>query len=75
MNDSKVFRWTGAFGVAGFVVFLLGLPLYYLGGQEPPIQQTALTGEFVTRTGALVLWFLITSFSMIVVKREAVTSK
>ena len=55
MNDSRVSRWTGAFGVAGFVVFLCALPLYYLGGQEPPIQETAQTGEFVARTGALII--------------------
>jgi hypothetical protein len=55
MNDSKVFRWTGTFGVAGFVVFLAALPLYYLGGQEPPIQDTARTSEFVTRTATLII--------------------
>ena len=55
MNDSKVYRWTGAFGVASFIVFLLALPLYYLGGQEPPIQDTVLTNEFVTRTSLLII--------------------
>jgi hypothetical protein len=33
MNDLKVQRWAGAFGVAGFVIFLLALPLYFLGPQ------------------------------------------
>lgn len=33
MNDLKVRRLTGAFGVAGFVVFLVALPLYFLGPQ------------------------------------------
>ena len=55
MNDSKVFRWTGTFGVVGFVVFLIALPLYYLGGQEPAIQETAQTAEFVTRTSAFII--------------------
>ena len=55
MNDSKVYRWTGAFGVASFIVFLLALPLYYLGGQEPPIQNTLLTNEFVTRTSIFII--------------------
>ena len=55
MNNLKVFRWTGVFGVAGFLLFLVALPLYYLGGQEPPIQDTIRTTEFVTRTGALIV--------------------
>jgi len=33
MNDLKVRHWTGAFGVAGFVVFLVALPLYFVGPQ------------------------------------------
>lgn len=33
MNDFKVRRWGGAFGVAGFVVFLVALPLYFVGSQ------------------------------------------
>lgn len=33
MNDVKVRRWTGAFGAAGFAIFLLALPLYFLGPQ------------------------------------------
>jgi len=33
MNDLNVRRLTGAFGVAGFVVFLVALPLYFLGTQ------------------------------------------
>ena len=33
MNDLKVRRWAGVFGVAGFSIFLLALPLYFLGPQ------------------------------------------
>jgi hypothetical protein len=33
MNDLKVRRWAGAFGLAGFVVFLVALPLYFVGPQ------------------------------------------
>ena len=55
MNDSKIFRWTGVFGITGFLYILFALPLYYLGGQEPPIQETVQTGEFVTRTAALII--------------------
>jgi hypothetical protein len=55
MNDAKVYTWSGIFGVAGFVVFLFALPLYFLGGQEPAIQETTQTAEFVTRTSALII--------------------
>jgi len=33
MKELKVLRLAGAFGVAGFVIFLLALPLYFLGPQ------------------------------------------
>ena len=31
MNDQKIRRWAGGFGIAGFVVFLAALPLYFVG--------------------------------------------
>jgi len=33
VTDQNVRRWAGAFGVAGFVVFLIALPLYFVGAQ------------------------------------------
>ena len=55
LNDAKVRRWTGTFGVAGFVVFLAALPLYYLAGPEPRIEDTAATTAFVTRASTFIL--------------------
>jgi len=31
MNDLKVRRWAGAFGLAGFAVAMVALPLYFAG--------------------------------------------
>jgi hypothetical protein len=55
VNDAKVRRWAGSFGVAGFVVFLVALPLYYLAGPEPRIEDTAATSVFVTRASTFIL--------------------
>jgi hypothetical protein len=55
VNDLKVRRWAGGFGVAGFAVFLVALPLYYLAGPEPHIQDTAATSDFVTRARPFIL--------------------
>jgi hypothetical protein len=55
VNDAKVRRWAGSFGVAGFVVFLVALPLYYLAGPEPPIEDTAATTAFVIRARTFIL--------------------
>ena len=32
-EDSRVARWAGTFGIAGFAVFLIALPLYSIGPQ------------------------------------------
>lgn len=56
MNDQKVRRWAGGFGVAGFVVFLAALPLYFIRvGPGVPLEKTAQFSEFVARTGTLVI--------------------
>jgi hypothetical protein len=35
MNDLKVFRWTGAFGAAVFVLVLMEFPLWGVGSAPP----------------------------------------
>ncbi len=55
MSDAKARRRAGSFGVAGFDVFLVALPLYYLAGPEPPIEDTAATSAFVTRASTFIL--------------------
>lgn len=56
MDDQKIRRWAGGFGVGGFVVFLAALPLYFLGvGPGVPLEKTAEFGEFVARTSSFVI--------------------
>ena len=56
MNDLKVRRWAGSFGVTGFIVFLVALPLYFVGvGPGARLEDTAQFSDFVTRTHTFIL--------------------
>ena len=56
MNDLKVRRWMGASGLAGFVVFLVALPLYFLGvGPGAQLVDTAQYSSLVTRTNTFII--------------------
>ena len=56
MNDLKVRRWAGAFGVAGFVLFLVALPLYFIGPQPVArLEDTVQFSDSVTRASTLIL--------------------
>ena len=56
MNDLKVRRWTGAFGVAGFVVFLVALPLYFVGPQPMArLEDTVQFSDSVSRASTFIL--------------------
>lgn len=55
MNDLKVRRWTGAFGVASIALILLAQPLYFVGGTPPRLQDTVKLSEYVTRNNAIIL--------------------
>lgn len=56
MNDLKVRRWAGGFGVAGFIVFLVALPLYFVGmGPAARLEDTAQFTDLVTRTNTFIL--------------------
>jgi uncharacterized BrkB/YihY/UPF0761 family membrane protein len=56
MNDLKVRRWTGAFGVAGFVVFLVALPLYFVGPQPAArLEDTVQFSDSMSRAITLIL--------------------
>ena len=53
MNDLQVRRWAGAFGVAGFVVFLVATPLYFVGPSQPArTEDAANLADFLTKTSA-----------------------
>jgi hypothetical protein len=56
MNDRKVRRWAGGFGVAGFIVFLAALPLYFIGvGPAARLEDTAQFSSLVARTNTFIL--------------------
>ena len=56
MNDQKIRRWAGGFGIAGFVVFLAALPLYFVGvGPGAPLENTAQFSDLITRTNSFIL--------------------
>jgi hypothetical protein len=56
MNDLKVRRWAGAFGVAGFVVFLVALPLYFVGPQPAArLEDTVQFSDSLSRASTLIL--------------------
>src|SRR5271157_3157573 len=54
MSDQKVRRWTAAFGIAAFVLFLVAMPLYFLG---PPavVPQNAGFTDYVTKTNVFIV--------------------
>ena len=49
MNDLKVFRWTGAFGVAVVVLGLIEFPLWFAGSPPPPINDAVAHSQFLAR--------------------------
>ena len=56
MNDLKVRRWAGGFGVAGFLVFLAALPLYFMGvGPAAALEDTAQFSDLITKTNTYIL--------------------
>jgi len=56
MNDKKIRRWAGGFGIAGFVVFLAALPLYFVGvGPGAPLENTAQFSDLTARTNTFIL--------------------
>ena len=54
MSDQKVRRWTAAFGLAAFVIFLAALPLYFIG---PPsvLPQDPGFASYVAKSSSLIL--------------------
>ena len=55
MNDLKVWRWTGAFGVAAGVLLLVASPLYLVLGTPPSIGNEALFSAYVTRNNTILV--------------------
>ena len=56
MLDRSVRHLAGWFGVAGFVVFLAALPLYFIGvGPVAPLEDTTQYSDLITRTNTFIL--------------------
>jgi hypothetical protein len=56
INNLVVRRWAGGFGVAGFIVFLVALPLYFVGvGPAARLEDTAQFSDLVLRTNTYIL--------------------
>jgi len=55
MSDLTVRRWAGAFGVAGFVVFLVALPLYFIGMTDAPLEDAERFSDYVTSVNTSIL--------------------
>jgi hypothetical protein len=55
MNDSKVLRWTGAFGVTAGVLLLVASPLYVVLGTPPSLGDEALFAAYVTRSNIIAI--------------------
>jgi hypothetical protein len=56
MNSLKTRRWAGVFGVSGFMVFLLALPLYFAGPQPAArLQDTIQFSNSVSKASTLIL--------------------
>src|SRR6266536_1386006 len=54
--DRRVRRWAGWFGVGGFVVFLVALPLYFIGvGPAARLEDTAQYSDLITKTNTFIL--------------------
>ncbi len=55
MNDLKVRRWTGAFGVASIALILFAQPLWFIAGSAPRLEDTVKFSEYVTRNNGIIL--------------------
>ena len=52
----NVVRWTGAFGLAAIVVFLLATPLYFIGAAQPArTEDGGALADFLAKTSAQIL--------------------
>jgi hypothetical protein len=51
----SVRRWTGAFGVAAFVLILVAQPLYFISGTPPRLEDTVKFSDFVTKNHTIIL--------------------
>jgi hypothetical protein len=65
MHDEKVYRWTGAFGVAVFVLVLLEFPLWMVGN-APPFNDTVAHSQYIAKIKDIVLTRVLLDMCMYV---------
>ena len=60
MSDVKIYRWTGACGLASIALFLVEFPLYFLRGPMPSFEAATKLDAYATRnaTNMLTVIFL-----------------
>jgi hypothetical protein len=66
MDDLKVYHWTGAFGLAGVVLFLCELPLWILPGPGPPINDAVAHSQYLADIRVIVLTRVLLDMGMYV---------
>ena len=66
MNDLKVFRWTGAFGLAGVVLLLCEIPLWILPGTGPLISDAVAHSQYLANIRVIVLTRVLLDMGMYV---------
>jgi len=65
MNDLKVFRWTGAFGLAVFVLVLMEFPLWGVGS-PPHINDAVANSQYITKIKDVVLTRVLLDMCIVV---------
>jgi hypothetical protein len=55
MSDRKVLRWTGAFGIAAFILMMAAQSLWLVSGAAPRPDDTAAFTNFITKNSAIIL--------------------
>lgn len=55
MNISKVFRWTGVFGLAACILTVIEFPLWMIGGMPPSFGNITAFSAYVTRVNVFYL--------------------
>lgn len=66
MNNSKVWRWTGAFGLACGILFLCELPLWILPGTGPLISDAVANAQHLANIRVIVLTRVLLDMGMFV---------
>ena len=65
MNDRKVFRWTGAFGVVIFVLVLMEFPLWGVGS-PPHINDAVANSQYIAKFKDVVLTRVLLDMCIVV---------